>query len=196
MQVQAGSCDTPLLPFTNILSDGGAYDEEFGPHNLFQEESQICYCSLRRSSINVTAQLEGLGCFMLASIELRTPSLGYTSPLGQAILFTSFGRPDVAATKRFDEVFSEREYREQVAEMQAQPPERPSSPGLEVPTPASFVYTSSDRVTAQLDVPRAGRWILLKLLRPREPSGDNIDVQFVGCRGWRGARCFGAADAC
>ena len=43
---------------------------------------------------------------------------------------------------------------------------------------------------------RAGRWILLKLLRPREPSGDNIDVQFVGCRGWRSARAFGARDVC
>lgn len=30
------------------------------------------------------------------------------------------GRPDVAATKRFDEVFSEHEYREQVAEMEKQ----------------------------------------------------------------------------
>ena len=35
-----------------------------------------------------------------------------------------------------------------------QAPERPSSPGLEVPTPAAFVCTVSDRVTARLDVPR------------------------------------------
>lgn len=41
---------------------------------------------------------------------------------------------------------------------------------------------------------RAGRWILLKLLRPREPGGDNIDVQFVGCRGWRGAHSMGVRD--
>ncbi len=43
---------------------------------------------------------------------------------------------------------------------------------------------------------RAGRWILLKLLRPREPSGDNIDVQFVGCRGWCSARSFGVGERC
>lgn len=35
-----------------------------------------------------------------------------------------------------------------------QPPESPSSPGLEAPLPAAFICTSQDRVTARLDVPR------------------------------------------
>ncbi len=174
-------------------------------------ESKTWRCS---SSINVTAQLDGPGSFTVTSIELRTPSLGYTSPLGcahrspssfwcaahaafpsacsqpvtavrrQAILFTSFGapagrgcrvrmgqsktfkplpacvraprtatqaaqcvapstehrapcstlfpcvvskprpvragKPDVAATKRFDEVFSEHEFHALVSELHAQ----------------------------------------------------------------------------
>ncbi len=47
-----------------------------------------------------------------------------------------------------------------------------------------------------LDVARAGRYVLIKLLRPRNMMGDNVDVQYIGLCGWQGQRGFTAADVC
>ena len=44
----------------------------------------------------MTAQLQGPGSFTLVSIELRTPSLGYTSPLGYASPSVLVRNPEMA----------------------------------------------------------------------------------------------------
>lgn len=46
-----------------------------------------------------------------------------------------------------------------------------------------------------LDVPRTGRYVLIKLLRSRS-GGDNIDVQYIALCGWQGVRGFVAGSVC
>lgn len=51
------------------------------------------------------------------------------------------------------------------------------------------------QTSVTLDVPRTGRYVLIKLLRPR-CGGDNVDVQYIGLCGWQGVRGFAAGEVC
>jgi hypothetical protein len=46
-----------------------------------------------REGVNVVIEMADVPYFTLTDVEAIAPSEGYTSPLGQAILFVSWGTP-------------------------------------------------------------------------------------------------------
>lgn len=60
--------------------------------------------------------------------------------------------------------------------------------------PALFFDLRDGWYTLQkLPVPRFGRYILIKLICSRN-LGDNVDVQYIGFKGFVGAHTFGYAE--
>jgi len=44
-------------------------------------------------------------------------------------------------------------------------------------------------VQQHLPIPRAGRYVLIKMLRAQR-AGENVDVQYIGFRGWTAPHAF------
>lgn len=175
------------LRFELLHSDGGEYSQEYECENLLKNDYS-CYCSAteKREGINVIAKFKDGDSCNLTHVEVRAPCEGYTSPLGQGMIFVSWDRPDVQATNKFNSMKSVAEFKQYVAFKQKNGGLAEDDPVLFFDLKDSFV------VKSKLDVARSGRYVLIKLLRPR--YGENIDVQYVGFHGWSGPRGFACGE--
>lgn len=60
--------------------------------------------------------------------------------------------------------------------------------------PALFFDLRDGWYTVQkLPIPRFGRYILIKLIRSRN-MGENVDIQYIGFKGFIGSHTFGFAE--
>lgn len=185
-----GQLQDATLPFVAVASDGGSFSEEYGAENLLRDDSTV-YCSEKNSGINLVLSLGDNCSFTVTRVDIRAPHEGFTSPLGQGLIFISWDYPSLDDTSLYDDVRSCSDYqrilREQVEQKGC----------LDAHDPVLFFDLGDYFSTSvSFDVPRSGRYVLVKLLRPRTRGGDNVDVQYVGLHGWTGTRGFPAADLC
>mmetsp|Transcript_5171 Transcript_5171/g.11261 ORF Transcript_5171/g.11261 Transcript_5171/m.11261 type:complete len:300 (+) Transcript_5171:189-1088(+) len=255
-----------VLQMELVATDGGQFNERYGPQNMLKDNNEV-YCSIKREAINVVVSYcpggAALRPFTITGLDAAAPAEGYTSPLGQGIVFTSWAYPNISATQHFDGVSCQQEFdalrcstggcrgsgptttttssslgsgssssgidtdsdsdtgplsvqgaeeadprydlpnhlrryhiwagwrggHAPTARRYATPRFSPSDPST--PQPVLFFDLGGDsrrRFTAE--VPCGGRYVLVKLLRSKCKYADNIDVQYVGLRGWTAPPCF------
>eukprot|EP01026_Neomeris_dumetosa_P068195 TRINITY_DN6670_c0_g1_i2.p1 TRINITY_DN6670_c0_g1~~TRINITY_DN6670_c0_g1_i2.p1 ORF type:complete len:223 (-),score=9.28 TRINITY_DN6670_c0_g1_i2:1478-2146(-) len=175
----------PILKFKIIYADGGCYSQEYGFSNLLIDDG-TCYSSLKREGVNLCVQHKRACAFTITGVDVAAPRIGYTCPLGQGIIFNSWKRPDEHLCEMFDEVHNVQEFQDCVRQYQAKLAQMTGLDQDEIPQPILFFDLRGQfRQEYQLGVPRSGRYVLLKLLRSRN-YGENIDVRYVGFRGFYG----------
>ena len=148
------------------------------------------YCSCKSS--NVTAILQHrtpapAPSFVVTHAVLVAPPSGhFTAPVKEAILFVSSDPLTVAELARFDG-YTRRGYDELLRRTDAAGLSR-----LETDPAAYLTVDDRTRVAvAALAVPRTGRFVGVKFLRARDDQhGSNIDVEFVGVKGFTGPKGF------
>jgi hypothetical protein len=167
--------------------DGGEYSEEYCVTNLLQNDPS-CYCSEKEEGINIVTKFAGGRSFTLTHVEIRAPQEGFTSPLGQGLIFVSWGKPDLRASTKFDNFHDVDDYHRYLKQRTAQ-----KLPLDETDPVAFFEMRDTFDLDVKLDVPRSGRYVHVKLLRPRN-RGANVDVQYIGFHGWTGPRAFALGE--
>eukprot|EP01025_Chloroclados_australasicus_P013531 TRINITY_DN1636_c0_g1_i5.p6 TRINITY_DN1636_c0_g1~~TRINITY_DN1636_c0_g1_i5.p6 ORF type:complete len:223 (+),score=26.15 TRINITY_DN1636_c0_g1_i5:361-1029(+) len=173
----------PLLQFKVIYADGGCFSEGYGYSNLLQDDN-LCYCSLKREGVNICLQQRYSRSFTITGIDISAPKIGYTCPLGQGVVFSSWNRPDDQLCEMFNKVYSVQEFQECVRQYRYRLQQIGGIDEEEIPQPIMFFDLRGQYSQSyHLGVPRSGRYVLLKLLRSRN-CGENIDVRYVGFRGF------------
>ncbi|CAG9460164.1 unnamed protein product [Pedinophyceae sp. YPF-701] len=84
-----------------VSCDGGAYSDTYSFHNILQETA-VCYSSCRSRGVNIVLRCRDGGIFNLSKVVARAPVHGYTNPLAQAVVFTSFAPPNLVEASRYD----------------------------------------------------------------------------------------------
>eukprot|EP01023_Acetabularia_acetabulum_P004996 TRINITY_DN12073_c0_g2_i1.p3 TRINITY_DN12073_c0_g2~~TRINITY_DN12073_c0_g2_i1.p3 ORF type:complete len:221 (-),score=19.81 TRINITY_DN12073_c0_g2_i1:936-1598(-) len=173
----------PRLQFKVIYADGGCFSEGYGYSNLLQDNS-LCYCSLKKEGANLCIEQKYQRSFTITGIDIAAPNIGYTCPLGQGVIFSSWNRPDDQLCEMFNKVNSVQEFQECVRQYQYKLQQHSGIDEDEIPQPIMFFDLRGQyHQEYHLGVPRSGRYILIKLLRSRN-CGENIDVRYIGFRGF------------
>lgn len=116
--------------------------------------------------------------FVVSAAVIRAPSVGFTAPIKDALVFIcntrpnpkDFARYDDFTAAQFDGLAASREGGDQHA--------AENEPAL------FFSVGRGQTVSKPLPVRRTGRYVVLKLLRAdTSAGGDNIDVSFMGLKG-------------
>lgn len=65
-----------------------------------------------REDVNILLSLPNHDSFTLTRIDIRAPAIGYTSPLGQGLVFVGWNPPTPEHTRAYDNVRSCEEYQQ------------------------------------------------------------------------------------
>mmetsp|Transcript_42052 Transcript_42052/g.107520 ORF Transcript_42052/g.107520 Transcript_42052/m.107520 type:complete len:285 (+) Transcript_42052:533-1387(+) len=173
--------DERALAFELVQTDGGEFSRDYCCRNMLRKDGS-CYSSTKREGIHVVVEMQGPPYFTLTDVEAIAPAEGYTSPLGQAVIFVSWDLPRASETVGFDLVYDKADYDAAVL--------RHEQRGGSHLVPIAFLDLE-DRFHVQqhLPIPRAGRYVLIKMLRAQR-AGENVDVQYIGFRGWTAPHAF------
>jgi hypothetical protein len=174
------------LPFKAVFTNGGAFSDSYSVQNLFQDD-RSCYCSTSRENVTVVGRFRGGRSCTVTGVTVRVPSTGFTSPLGQGIVFVSWEKPELEELAVFDGIRSLAECQEAVKVYNAKR-------NILGPEAVLFFDMHAQTITADLAVPRAVRYVVIKMLRPMHEEGTNIDVQYVGFTGWAGPHAIASAS--
>ncbi|KAL0481614.1 hypothetical protein AKO1_012490 [Acrasis kona] len=173
------------LQFKLVSSDGGQC-EDYKCENLLESDASV-YCTQKKDNTNIVIQISEANYFVLTHILIKAPETGYTNPVGTGLIFVFDHPPDVDSTSCFDDMTANK-YRQFMRN------KINSNNGLSELDPALFFDLHDGWYTLQkLPIPRFGRYILIKLIRSRN-LGDNIDVQYIGFKGFIGSHTFGYAE--
>eukprot|EP00038_Savillea_parva_P007741 m.172269 g.172269 ORF g.172269 m.172269 type:complete len:283 (+) comp13495_c0_seq1:82-930(+) len=176
-----------LLSLSVAASDGGEYSREYRLENML-EQNTATYCSAKSSNIVVILEHASAASFVVTHAVMRSPPRGsFTAPVQDAIVFISDRPMDVDDFVEYDD-YALVNYNNLLARKAA------LGESLNEGEPAAFLSVadadSDGTVTAKLSVPRTGRYIAIKFLRAVGPNNTNIDCEFIGFKGFTGARGF------
>lgn len=179
----------PCLRFRVLSNDGGEASSAYSASNLLVKDSS-CFCSTERENVTLIFEYAGGPCCFLESVEIVNPSSGFSAPVSQGVVYACWDLPN-SKDSVFSEVRSLQDYR---AKMQ----ERLATKGsLSETDPIGFFDMSgSNRVVVSLPAPRAARFVVVQLLRPKFSFNENMDLQFVGLRGSSRPRGFASGAFC
>lgn len=183
-----------FLRFECIDCDGGDCSDAYSAKNLLQNDSSV-YCSLKKRNVHLSLQLlpsssvPPNAVFTVQEIVVKAPLTGFTAPIKDGLVFISHEPIPVEATSHFDH-FDQNKYLAYLAKSQSA-----SIPIAPIEPAAYFKLDHKvGKAIVKLDVPRSGKYILVKMLRP--VRGDNIDCEFVGFRGFIGGKSFSCGSIC
>ncbi|KAI9138320.1 hypothetical protein BKA69DRAFT_1127436 [Paraphysoderma sedebokerense] len=169
-------------------------NDAYSAKNLLQNDSSV-YCSLKKRNVHLSLQLlpsssvPPNAVFTVQEIVVKAPLTGFTAPIKDGLVFISHEPIPVEATSHFDH-FDQNKYLAYLAKS-----ESASIPIAPIEPAAYFKLDYKlGKAIVKLEVPRSGRYILVKMLRP--VRGDNIDCEFVGFRGFIGGKSFSCGSIC
>eukprot|EP01089_Gocevia_fonbrunei_P005709 TRINITY_DN16193_c0_g1_i1.p1 TRINITY_DN16193_c0_g1~~TRINITY_DN16193_c0_g1_i1.p1 ORF type:complete len:122 (+),score=19.27 TRINITY_DN16193_c0_g1_i1:164-529(+) len=113
----------------------------------------------------------------------KSPESGFSSPFGEGLVFISHDEPKIEDTTKFND-WNKKDFANyfQDKKRQGQP--------ISLNDPAAYLQLIKGWcVIYKLTKPRSGKYIHIKLLRPRQ-SGTTIDIQYIGFKGWDGSQTF------
>lgn len=188
--VEEPVCDEPCLSFRVRSNDGGELSTTYGCANLLRNDLS-CFCSTSRDNVTVVFEYAGGSNCVLTSVEVVNPSKGYYAPVSQCLVFVCWDLPKATDLAYYDNIKGlsalENRLEERIAEAGV----------LSEKDPVALVDLSQgNRKLVHLDSPKAGRFVVLKFLGPKFSFCDNIDVQFVGLRGFSRPMGFASAACC
>ncbi|KAG2213469.1 hypothetical protein INT47_009143 [Mucor saturninus] len=161
------------LDFDVIFDDGGQYGALYGIENILMNDGSV-YCKI----------ISDTSC-SISKIVIKAPLHGFTAPCKDGLIFISHKEIDISETKGFDD-FTKEQYDAYIQEKRGR---------LEDTDPVAWFTLKQDKLSVLDLVDRAGKFVLIKLLRADHES-DNIDIQYIGFIGHAGPRSFGCAKLC
>jgi hypothetical protein len=174
------------LQFELVSSDGGQFSEDYRCEYMLDNDASV-YCTLKKENTNIILKIAESSSFVLTHILIKAPETGFTCPIGSGLIFVYDDLPSVDSTSRFDS-FSPAKYR-QYMQSKIENNER-----INESDPALFFDLRDGWYTLQkLPIPRFGRYVLIKLIRSRN-VGENVDIQYIGFKGFVGSHTFGYAE--
>ncbi|RKP17034.1 hypothetical protein ROZALSC1DRAFT_31118 [Rozella allomycis CSF55] len=160
----------------------------------FDGDDTTTYCTVKNKNANILFK-HNIYCenakkpasFVLTEIVIKAPAIGYTCPIKDGLIFVSNEPIDIDATCEFDG-FTEEKYR---MFMKSQLGKR----WVGKHTPALYFKVDQKEpvYVRQLRTPRSGSYILVKLLSSHG-KGGNIDIQYIGFKGYYGKKSFDAGQ--
>lgn len=171
----------PYIKFQVLHQDGGEYEPNvYSLSNLFVDNEDV-YCSVRPRNVNICMQhkpdasFDFIPRFMITEIVVKAPTVGFTSPILDGLIFVSDVEIKASDVARYDNYDSEQT----------------------VINDERIFYFKFDEPSClyrlKLSKPVGGRYILLKLLRSKG-VGENIDIKFFGVRGYFGPKSFASGN--
>ena len=178
--------ESRVLKLELVYGDGGEYGSSYACENLFKDDLSV-YCTSKSKNVNillthsVKAGSEPVP-FVITGLIIKSPHTGYTSPLKDGLIFISDEPISHETTSDFDG-FTEEKYR---MFMKSKLGKRWGKH-----SPAIYFKIDQKKPTYIRDVktPRFGRYVLIKLLNSHG-KGENIDVQYIGFKGYYGRKAF------
>jgi len=177
-----------LLKFTALSSDGGQFSNSYKCDNMLAADSNV-YATRKKENINIILKFvsDVASTFVLTHFIVKAPEHGvsrFSSLIGEGLIFVFNDIPDAVTTAQFDN-FDAHKYKTYItSKKQHGEPLRPTDPA------AYFNMNDGFCLIQKLEVPRSGRFILIKLLRSRNRIGENIEIQYMGFRGLVGPQSF------
>jgi len=143
------------------------------------------YCTVKRYNTNIILKFEEDYPFTITHLIVKAPKSGFNSPVGEGLVFVSYELPDVSLTSNFDD-FDSVKYDEFMASRCSTNSPRTLSPADPV---AYFKLKDTFGAVQRLTIPRSGYYVAVKLIRSRN-GGENIDIQYIGFKGFVGPHAF------
>lgn len=164
------------LPLVLLSTDGGEHSGNYSAHKLLLDDHQV-HCTKIRRNANILCQLKSGKPFMVVGGRAKAPSRDFTAPIGAAMIFSLDNVNQVQATSGFDG-WTESQFKEFCRKF---PEARKTTDPVAF---ISFKNSKEVRWTAEWNA-RSSPIVLLKLIGPMNPDGDNIDVQYIVCEGYQ-----------
>jgi len=173
-----------LLQFSVVSTDGGHFSHNYRVDNLLVPDATV-YCTKKKRNTNIVLRFQEPYPFTLTHIIVKAPENGFDSPVGEGLIWVSFDPPDIAQSSKFDD------YDTSLYESFINSRVRSdSSLALEPHEPAAyFMLRDTWCAVHKLTIPRSGYYVLIKLIRSRT-EGENVDIQYLGFKGFVGPHAF------
>eukprot|EP00053_Salpingoeca_punica_P012767 m.114659 g.114659 ORF g.114659 m.114659 type:complete len:236 (+) comp16035_c0_seq4:246-953(+) len=169
-----------MLPFSIVATDGGEFSPQYKCANLLRPD-RLVYCSTKKANVNVLFEIcEPDDLFVLTHVIVRAPKTGFTSPIREGVVFVFHERPSLDDVASYDDV-------DEVAYEGRLSRKRDCGQEIQETDPAAFfvVDRKTSEVLQPLPAPRAGRFVLVKLVRAGyDKNQPNVDVEFIGFKGY------------
>ncbi|RPB26771.1 hypothetical protein L211DRAFT_652205 [Terfezia boudieri ATCC MYA-4762] len=195
--------------------DGGKHKEANTRPEAVLYENEEVYCT-KTSECNMIFQHVGAKCFTLKKMVIQGPSMGYTSPVQEGMIFVTMDKEDLAPACRYpfrlenhvdddddddddngpdesdDDELNDLEF--PLLEPYRTAPGSQADESRMEPS-ARFKIRKEDRgnkvkATLTFEPALSGRFILARFFSPTRR--ENIDIQFIGAYGYVGRRFFPA----
>lgn len=192
-----------MLSFELVETDGGEYNVIYTCRNVLVNDTSV-YCSNRKNNVNMILRSTHPNLFVLTHVIVKAPVSGFTSPVRDALFFVCDEAPKLSDFKQYDN-FTLEKYQEFVKKRKTK------GKGLLSDDPVAYVRlerhdnnhhhrnhnqhstvnsnNNSNISVVKVEPPRAGRYVYVKLLTS-DGSGENIDCQFIGFKGFIGQQSF------
>ncbi|KAL1923973.1 uncharacterized protein VTP21DRAFT_7008 [Calcarisporiella thermophila] len=181
--------DEYMLNFKVVYTDGGDYSPAYSVENVLKDDNNV-YCSSKSGNINILFRFSdsqpgssSTSC-VLTELVVKAPTQGFTAPCKEGMLFISHDLIPLQATLKYDN-FTQRDYDDLITKSQG----LASAPDELLPAAFFHLEASSNYCTRVPLKHRSAKYLLVKLLRS-EKCSENVDVQYIGMRGYTGARSF------
>jgi len=175
-----------LLKFSVVSSDGGHFAQNYCVENIISQDASV-YCSKKRHNTNIVLKFEENFPFTITHVIVKAPEHGFNSPIGEGLIFTSYDFPDVSQTSKFDN-YDAHMYESYISSHCSSVS---SSCNLHPSDPAAYFKSMKNTWCSiqKLPIPRSGNYVVVKLLRSRN-DGENVDIQYIGFKGFVGPHAF------
>eukprot|EP01080_Neovahlkampfia_damariscottae_P003192 gene3192-5508_t len=167
----------------SIVSTDGSELEGYKCENILTPDASV-YCTIKNENINILLK-SNEGPVIITHIIIQSPEIGFTCPLESGILFVSNDKLDIDKTVTFDNFTKDKYSRYRRALDLIGETEHENDPAI------FFELKKNNVGVFKLPIPRYGDYVLLKLISSKNPiSKSNIDVQYVGFKGFKGKKTF------
>eukprot|EP00040_Diaphanoeca_grandis_P033997 m.209236 g.209236 ORF g.209236 m.209236 type:complete len:248 (+) comp33031_c1_seq5:189-932(+) len=176
-----------MLNVNLIESDGEEYGSQYKLTNMLTPDAKV-YCSCKARDVTVILQhKDAMKSFIVThAVIVAPPSGNFTAPVKDAIVFVSHASLSVADLNKYDGYT-----RQQYDAMLKNKAEMGLSLTESEPAAYLTVDETSRMAVEKLSIPRTGRFVGIKFLTSlNETNGGNIDVEYIGLKGFLGMKGF------
>ncbi|RHY55188.1 hypothetical protein DYB30_001880 [Aphanomyces astaci] len=161
-----------VLEFQVLTCDGGEFSASHAVTNLLVDDSTV-YSSAGSQNISLVLKHTSDTPFCITYAMVRGPGAGYTAPLQHALVFVMSAPPELDELEQYNGLTPE-----EFAGLPTAPTDAHVKRDESIPVMYFVLDGNCSSVSKRLTSPVAGRYVVVKLLRPT--SGGNIDVGYLG----------------
>ncbi|EGD72001.1 hypothetical protein PTSG_00017 [Salpingoeca rosetta] len=166
--------------------DGGCFDAEHVPQNVLRFDGSV-YCSEKRRNVNLMlSPTRDEHATVFTHVMVAAPEVGYTSPIQDGLVFLPTPNTLTSASDAYRDMTKEQFDELWARKQRNNEPWDPSEPVCFF----SLTSEESQPVVVPFKVAVPASRVLVHLLRPQSECGENIDIAYLGFKGYRGSTTF------